>query len=133
MKQWLAAMAVMAWGLVDAGLADTNELARPRQWTSISGAQILAIFVQVSGDKVELRNRAGERIQIPRAKLSAADQALLDEAFGASAPPAAEEFGAAPAFVLNSSLHTSFHFAGLVWATWLLASDSWMALPVPWP
>ena len=59
MKQWLAAMAVMAWGLVDAGLADTNELARPRQWTSISGAQILAIFVQVSGDKVELRNRAG--------------------------------------------------------------------------
>ena len=97
MKQWLAAMAVMAWGLVDAGLADTNELARPRQWTSISGAQILAIFVQVSGDKVELRNRAGERIQIPRAKLSAADQALLDEAFGASAPPAAEEFGAAPA------------------------------------
>ena len=58
---------------------------------------MLAIFVQLSGDKVELRNRAGERIQIPRAKLSAADQALLDETFGPLAPPApAEEFGAAP-------------------------------------
>lgn len=96
MRRWLVAMAVMAGGLVDAGLADTNELARPRKWTSVSGAEVMAIFVQVSGEAVVLRNRAGDRIQIPRAKLSAADQALLDEAFGAGAPPTpAEEFGAA--------------------------------------
>ena len=94
MKRWILIATLTA---ATTGFADTNELARPRQWTSVSGAQILAIFVQISGDKVELRNRAGERLQIPRAKLSAADQALLDEAFGPLAPPPpAEEFGAAP-------------------------------------
>lgn len=56
----------------------------------------MAVFVQVSGDQVVLRNRAGERIQIPRAKLSAADQALLDEACGPAVPPAVPEFGAPP-------------------------------------
>ena len=94
MKRWILIATLTA---ATTGFADTNELARPRQWTSVSGAQILAIFVQISGDKVELRNRAGERLQIPRAKLSAADQALLDEACGPLAPPPpAEEFGAAP-------------------------------------
>ena len=98
MKRWLAAMVLMAWGLADASRADTNELARPRQWTAASGAQLTALFVQLADDKVVLRNRAGERIQIPRAKLSAADQALLEEAFGPAAPPAAPEFDApAPA------------------------------------
>ena len=97
MKRWMMIAMLAALAAATTGSADTNGLARPRQWTSVSGAQVLAIFVQLSGDKVELRNRAGERIQIPRAKLCAADQALLDEAFGPLAPPAsADEFGAAP-------------------------------------
>lgn len=82
--QWFLVLAGLA--LAAPGRADTNELARPRMWTSASGAQLPAVFVQLAGDNVVLRNRAGERIQIPRAKLSAADQALLEEAFGAAAP-----------------------------------------------
>ena len=98
MKRWTTVWLIAALATVATGFADTNELARPRKWTSVSGAEVLAIFVQVSGDAVVLRNRAGERIQIPRAKLSAADQALLDEACGpAAAPvPPADEFAAPP-------------------------------------
>ena len=69
------------------GFADTNELARPRIWTSASGAQLTALFVEVSDDAVVLRKRDGERLRIVRTKLSAVDQSLLDEAFG---PAAAE-------------------------------------------
>ena len=79
MKRWLAVAVIIGWGLANSGFSDTNDLARPRKWTSVSGAELMAIFVQVSGDNVVLRNRTGERIQIPRAKLSAADQALLAE------------------------------------------------------
>ena len=98
MKRMAYGLAAIAMLAATAGGADTNELAHPRKWTSASGAELMAIFVQISGDNVVLRNRAGERIQIPRAKLSATDQALLDEACGASAapPPPANEFGAPP-------------------------------------
>ena len=96
-KQWLLAAAICA--LAFQSFADTNELARPRKWVSASGAELLAIFVEVSGDNVVLRNRQGEPIRIARAKLSAADQALLDEAFGpvAAPPPPADEFATPPA------------------------------------
>jgi hypothetical protein len=89
---WLLATAICA--LAFQAFADTNELARPRKWVSASGAELLAIFVEVSGDNVVLRNRQGEPLRIARAKLSAADQALLDEAFGpvAAPPPPADEF-----------------------------------------
>ena len=98
MKRWLAVAVIIGWGLANSGFSDTNDLARPRKWTSVSGAELMAIFVQVSGDNVVLRNRTGERIQIPRAKLSAADQALLAEAFGAApAAPPATEFPPPPA------------------------------------
>ncbi len=69
--------------------ADPSALQRPRTWTSTSGAEILAVFVELSGDQVILRNRQGDPLRIPRAKLCAADQALLDDAFGASVLPAA--------------------------------------------
>ena len=96
MKRWMAgAAAILVWSMAGISRADTNDLARPRMWTSVSGKELLAIFVQISGDNVVLRNRTGEHIQIPRAKLSAADQTLLDETFGA-APVAspADEFPA---------------------------------------
>lgn len=102
--QWLATLALLAAPVT--GWADTNALAHPRMWTSASGAGLPAIFVELSGDRVVLRKRDGEQIQIVRSKLSAADQALLDEAFGPtaeSAPaeefpvPAAESAGPAPA------------------------------------
>lgn len=96
MKRWIWIWAMAGICAANAGFADTNDLARPRKWISASGAELLAIFVQLSGDSVVLRNRAGERIQIPRAKLSAADQALLAEAFGAAAAAPAEEFGTPP-------------------------------------
>ena len=92
MKTWTYALALIAVSAATAAWADTNELARPRKWTSASGAELMAVFVGLSENGVVLRNRTGERIQIPRAKLSAADQALLDEAFGpaaAAAPTAA--------------------------------------------
>lgn len=90
--RWLLAAAI--WFLAFQTFADTNELARPRKWISASGAELLAIFVEVSGENVVLRNRQGEPLRIARAKLSAADQALLDEAFGpvAAPPPPADEF-----------------------------------------
>lgn len=74
--------------------AQPPDLARPRIWTSASGAELMAVFVELSGDQIILRNRQGDHIRIPRAKLSAPDQALVDEAFGAAAPPpeAASEF-----------------------------------------
>ena len=87
MKRWMAVAVLTVWGLANIGFAETNDLARPRQWTSASGAQVLAIFVEISGDNVILRNRTGEHIRIPRAKLSAGDQALLDQAFGAASVP----------------------------------------------
>ena len=96
MKRWIGILAMVGICAASAGFADTNDLARPRKWTSASGAEMMAIFVQLSGESVVLRNRAGERIQIPRAKLSAADQALLDEAFGAAATAVADEFGTSP-------------------------------------
>jgi hypothetical protein len=76
------------------GFAQSDELTRPRIWTSVSGAELKAKFVELAGDRVVLKNRRGEPIQIPRAKLSAADQALLDDAYGPAATPAAfeEEF-----------------------------------------
>ncbi|MDY0146289.1 MAG: hypothetical protein RBS84_09935 [Kiritimatiellia bacterium] len=67
--------------------AQAPDLARPRLWTSASGAELMAVFVELSGEQVILRNRQGEQIRIPRAKLSAADQTLLDGALGAAAPP----------------------------------------------
>lgn len=87
-RRWLAALAVLAGAA--AGWADTNGLAHPRMWTSASGAGLPAIFVELSGERVVLRKRDGEQIQIERAKLSAADQALLDEAFGPAAESATE-------------------------------------------
>ena len=80
-----------------AGFADTNALARPRKWVSASGAELMAIFVEVSGEHVVLKNRQGEPIRIARAKLSAADQALLDEAFGPVAAGAPEPLPVAEA------------------------------------
>ena len=94
MKRWAWAWLWAALATATTGFAETGELAHPRKWTSVSGAELMAVFVQISGDNVVLRNRAGERIQIPRAKLSATDQALLDEAFGSAVASAAEEFGA---------------------------------------
>ncbi|MGD9780580.1 MAG: hypothetical protein AB7V14_00345 [Kiritimatiellia bacterium] len=98
MKTWTYALALIAVSAATAAWADTNELARPRKWTSASGAELMAVFVQLSENGVVLRNRTGERIQISRDKLSAADQALLDAAFGpvVEAPPLADEFGAPP-------------------------------------
>ncbi|MDY0150279.1 MAG: hypothetical protein RBT03_09370, partial [Kiritimatiellia bacterium] len=74
--------------------AQPPDLARPRIWTSASGAELMAIFVELSSDHVILRNRQGDHIRILRAKLSATDQALLDEVLGAAPPPsdAASEF-----------------------------------------
>ena len=63
-------------------VAESADLSRPRVWTAASGQQLAAVFVELSGDQVVLRNRSGESIRIPRNRLSAADQALLDESFG---------------------------------------------------
>ena len=96
--RWLMAAALLA--AAAQGFADPNELARPRIWTSASGAQLMAVFVEVSDDAVVLRKRDGERLRIVRTKLSAADQSLLDEAFGpvaAEPPPPAEFATPAPA------------------------------------
>lgn len=94
--RWLATVAMLA--ATTTGWADTNALAHPRMWTSVSGAELPAIFVQLSGDAVVLRKRDGGQIQIARDKLSAADQALLDEAFGPAAESTAEPvFGEAAA------------------------------------
>ena len=87
----------MLLAMAMAGFADTNALARPRKWVSASGAELMAIFVEVSGEHVVLKNRQGEPIRIARAKLSAADQALLDEAFGPVAAGAPEPLPVAEA------------------------------------
>ena len=63
-------------------VAESADLSRPRVWTAASGQQLAAVFVELSGDQVVLRNRSGESIRIPRNRLSAADQAQLDESFG---------------------------------------------------
>ena len=94
--RWLATLAVLAAAAT--GWAEADALAHPRMWTSASGVQLPAIFVELSGENVVLRKRNGEQIQIPRAKLSAADQALLDEAYGPAAEPVAvAPFGEEPA------------------------------------
>lgn len=81
-----------------AALAVAADLAQPRIWTSLSGKELPAVFVRLSGDSVVLRDRAGTLTQIPRAKLSLADQALLDESFGAvAAAPAVPALPEAPA------------------------------------
>ena len=85
--RWMAIGALLA--ATAAGQAESDALARPRMWTSASGAQVAALFVELSGSDVVLRKRTGEQIRIPRAKLSAADQALLDEAYGPAAEPVA--------------------------------------------
>lgn len=81
-----------------AAAAESPDLSRPRLWTAASGKQLMAVFAELSGDQVILKNRAGEPIRIPRDRLSAADQALLDEAFGPlpGAPPASNEFAEPP-------------------------------------
>ena len=100
-RGWLAWILLAA--LAAPVFAATNEWSRPRIWTSASGAKMPAIFSEISGDDIILKNRQGEPIRIARAKLSGADQALLDEAFGPASPgmpeaPPPEEFGpAAPA------------------------------------
>ena len=69
------------------------DLSKPRLWTSLSGSQVAAVFVRLADDAVVLRDRSGALFQIPRAKLSLDDQALLDEAFGpVAAAPAPAEF-----------------------------------------
>lgn len=96
--RWPAILAVLLAAAATAVGAVTGELAHPRMWTSASGAQLPAIFVELVGENVVLRKRTGEQIQIPRAKLSAADQALIDEAFGPAAEPVAvAPFGEEPA------------------------------------
>ena len=83
MRCWL--MIVSIFTIASQGFtADTSMLYSPRKWTSVSGAEITASFVKISGNQVILNNLQGEAIQIPRAKLSAADQLLIDEAFGRS-------------------------------------------------
>ena len=81
-----------------AAAAESPDLSRPRLWTAASGKQLMAVFAELSGDQVILKNRAGEPIRIPRDRLSAADQALLDEAFGPlpGEPPASNEFAEPP-------------------------------------
>ena len=64
--------------------ADTNMLYNPRKWTSISGVELTASFVKLSGHIVILRNSQAEAIQIPREKLSSLDQLFLDSALGLS-------------------------------------------------
>lgn len=103
--RWRLLTSAMLCILATSGFADLATIQRPRVWTSASGAEIMALFVELSGDQVILKNRQGDSIQIPRAKLSAADQALLDNAFGPAAfpasvpPPPNEEFPSLPTAV----------------------------------
>ena len=93
MKPWIFWIALCG-GAAAAAAAD---LSQPRTWTSVSGKELPAVFVRSAGDVVVLKDAAGALVQIPRAKLSLADQALLDEALGpVAAPPAAAPVPAAP-------------------------------------
>jgi hypothetical protein len=92
---WLRLLTVALLTTATLTLAEANDLYILRKWTSVSGAEITATFVQLSGDKVELKSHEGEPFQIPRVKLSAQDQTLLDEAFGLPSTPKSTADGGA--------------------------------------
>jgi hypothetical protein len=96
MKQLARWLVLAGWLIATTqGIAQVEDITRPRIWTSASGAEMKAKFVELSGDQVILKNRRGKPIQIPRAKLSPSDQALLDAVYGPATTPSAfeDEFG----------------------------------------
>lgn len=84
-SRWVVTVLLLTCSLN--ALAQPPELARPRLWTSASGVQLMALFVELSGDQVILQNRQGDRINISRDKLSDKDQAFLNEVLGLAPAP----------------------------------------------
>ncbi len=60
--------------LAVAGSLPVAMAAEVREWSVTRGTNIRASFVELKGDKVVLRNEAGELVEIPLAQLTGADQ-----------------------------------------------------------
>jgi len=67
-------------GVVLVGMAVcTAESYEVRTWTAVSGSTVEAKFVRLNGSAVVLESKTGDHLTIPRARLSSADNAYLDE------------------------------------------------------
>lgn len=76
----------------------------PRVWTSASGKQITASFVELQGDRVVLRTAEGRLMQIGLGQLGAEDQAMARRLAGAGDAAPAAPVPARPAVAAPASL-----------------------------